>query len=133
MQTAFLHAHLMGARSAGSHKFPISAAGDQLDITERWHHAPATRRRFAELARGEVLLLHNWTLHRSETNTTDQPRRGFSVCYIDSATTTHQHATGAIPPARTGAVLGTTLPQTATKLHYCAPLTITIAPAVALR
>jgi len=34
----------------------------------------------------EVILLHNWTLHRSLTNTTEQPRRGFSVCYIDAET-----------------------------------------------
>ena len=35
---------------------------------------------------GEVVLLHNWTLHRSEVNTTNRPRRGCSVCYVDAAT-----------------------------------------------
>ena len=49
-------------------------------------HAPVEKRRFVLLKRGEVVVLHNWCLHRSETNFTDSPRRGFSVCYIDSAT-----------------------------------------------
>ena len=39
-----------------------------------------------ELDAGEVVLLHNWTLHRSGTNATDTPRRAFSVCYMDAAT-----------------------------------------------
>ena len=38
------------------------------------------------MEKGEVVLLHNWTLHRSETNSTNRPRRAFSVCYIDAAT-----------------------------------------------
>ena len=39
-----------------------------------------------ELQAGEVVLLHNWLLHSSDTNNTDLPRRAFSVCYIDAAT-----------------------------------------------
>ncbi len=42
--------------------------------------------KFLELEAGEVVLLHNWLLHRSDTNSTDQPRRGFSVCYMDGRT-----------------------------------------------
>jgi hypothetical protein len=57
-------------------------------VAERWAHAPAERRRFALLEKGEVLLLHNWCLHRSEVNRTPRARRGFSVCYIDAATST---------------------------------------------
>ena len=53
---------------------------------ERALHAPAEKRLYLEMERGEVVLLHNWTLHRSETNSTDRPRRAFSVCYIDAAT-----------------------------------------------
>ena len=41
---------------------------------------------FLELAAGEVALLHNWVLHSSDTNSTDQARRAFSVCYMDAAT-----------------------------------------------
>ena len=39
-----------------------------------------------ELKAGEVMLLHNWLLHRSGVNSTDGPRRGFSVCYMDGRT-----------------------------------------------
>jgi len=39
-----------------------------------------------ELEAGEVVLLHNWTLHSSSTNHTDIPRRAFSICYMDAAT-----------------------------------------------
>ena len=49
---------------------------------------------YLELEMGEVVLLHNWTLHRSEVNTTNRPRRGFSVCYIDAAT--RQVSTGRV-------------------------------------
>ena len=39
-----------------------------------------------ELQAGESVLLHNRLLHTSAINTTDHPRRAFSVCYIDGAT-----------------------------------------------
>lgn len=39
-----------------------------------------------ELEAGAVVLLHNWLLHRSDTNGTDIPRRAFSVCYMDGLT-----------------------------------------------
>ena len=35
---------------------------------------------------GEVILLHNHVWHRSLTNRTGAPRRGFTVCLIDGAT-----------------------------------------------
>lgn len=41
---------------------------------------------FLELEAGECALLHNWTLHRSDTNATDISRRAFSVCYMDART-----------------------------------------------
>jgi hypothetical protein len=41
---------------------------------------------YLELPAGEAVLLHNWLLHRSDTNTTATPRRAFSVCYLDSRT-----------------------------------------------
>ena len=68
------------------------------------------------LKRGEVIVLHNWMLRecrngrpvlltvaatltppflrtdRSEVNSTPNPRRGFSVCYIDAATSLHSVA-----------------------------------------
>ena len=39
-----------------------------------------------ELEAGEVVLLHNWTLHASGVNSTDKPRRAFSVCLMDAET-----------------------------------------------
>ena len=41
-----------------------------------------------ELAAGECVLLHNYLPHASEINTTEIPRRAFSVCYMDAATRT---------------------------------------------
>lgn len=35
---------------------------------------------------GEAYLLHNWLLHRSGVNPTDEPRMAFSVNYMDSRT-----------------------------------------------
>ncbi len=70
----------------GSHKSLIPREGDQLSAEERALHAPDEKRLYLELESGEVTLLHNWTLHRSETNSTNRPRRAFSVCYCDVAT-----------------------------------------------
>jgi hypothetical protein len=41
---------------------------------------------FLEMAPGEVVLLHNWLLHRSDKNHSAQSRRAFSVCYMDGRT-----------------------------------------------
>lgn len=70
----------------GSHHSMIPATGDLLSAGERALHAPDEQRLYLEMEKGEAVLLHNWTLHRSETNTTNRPRRAFSVCYIDAAT-----------------------------------------------
>ena len=71
---------------AGSHKSIIPQKGDLLSPEERAIHAPDSKRMYLKMEKGEVVLLHNWTLHRSEVNATNHPRRAFSVCYIDSAT-----------------------------------------------
>ena len=36
---------------------------------------------------GEVALFHNFLLHASDVNRSNAPRRAFSVCYMDAATT----------------------------------------------
>ena len=62
-------------------------SGEQRVELERQIAAdPAHRPLHLELAAGEAVLLHNWTLHRSGTNATAIPRRAFSVCYMDAAT-----------------------------------------------
>ena len=48
--------------------------------------APPARVVLLELAAGECALLHNYTLHASDVNCTDTPRRAFSVCYMDART-----------------------------------------------
>lgn len=42
---------------------------------------------FLELKAGEVVILHNFLLHRSDVNNSDIARRGFSVNYMDARTT----------------------------------------------
>ena len=56
-------------------------------------HAPAHRVVHLELAPGEGALLHNYTLHASDVNRTDIPRRAFSVCYMDARTVTNNGST----------------------------------------
>ena len=70
----------------GSHRSMIHADSDRLSDEEIPQYAPDDKRVYLELEQGEVVLLHNWTLHRSQPNTTDKPRRAFSVCYVDAAT-----------------------------------------------
>jgi ectoine hydroxylase-related dioxygenase (phytanoyl-CoA dioxygenase family) len=41
---------------------------------------------YLELEPGEVVLLHNYLLHASDTNRSSQSRRAFSVCYMEAAT-----------------------------------------------
>ena len=70
----------------GSHKSMVMLGRDLLEPDEIAVHAPVEKQMALEMARGEVVLLHNWTLHSSEPNKTDHPRRAFSTCYIDAAT-----------------------------------------------
>jgi hypothetical protein len=73
----------------GSHKLgrlnPDHPSG-YLDDTLTAQHCPDDEIVYMELAAGEAVLLHNWLLHRSDTNATDDARRGFSVCYMDAGT-----------------------------------------------
>ena len=69
-----------------SHTRAIPEKGDSLTPEEAAIHAPDEKRLYLEMEMGEVVLLHNFTLHQSDANTTDRPRRGFSVCYVDAAT-----------------------------------------------
>lgn len=52
---------------------------------------------YLELAPGESVLLHNWMLHASEINTTEIPRRAFSVCYMDGRTRSTREKAEAFP------------------------------------
>ena len=50
------------------------------------------KRMFLETDPGEVTLLHNWTLHGSDVNQTDIPRRAFSICYMHGRTNDQHHS-----------------------------------------
>jgi hypothetical protein len=73
----------------GSHKYGLinpSHTSGFLTAAQAAEFAPAERVEYLELEAGEAVLLHNWLLHRSDTNATDIPRRAFSVCYMDGRT-----------------------------------------------
>jgi hypothetical protein len=71
----------------GSHSLGLlSERGHTITPEQELEHCRPGRVVFLELAPGESALLHNWTLHRSDVNATDLPRRAFSVCYMDGRT-----------------------------------------------
>jgi hypothetical protein len=72
---------------SGSHKLGLlSKDGHTITPEQEKQYCPEDKIIYLELEPGEVVLLHNWLLHRSDVNRTDTPRRGFSVCYIDART-----------------------------------------------
>jgi len=73
----------------GSHKLGLinpSHGSGFLTPELAKQHAPQDKVVYLELKAGEVALLHNYTLHASDVNKTDIPRRAFSVCYMDART-----------------------------------------------
>ena len=59
-----------------------------LPEDEQDRYAPAEKVIELEAEAGEAILLHNFLLHCSGTNSTTAPRRAFSVTYIDAETRT---------------------------------------------
>ncbi len=71
----------------GSHKLGLlSKQGHTISKEHEEKYCPANKTVFLELKPGEVALMHNLLLHRSDVNNTDIPRRAFSVCYMDART-----------------------------------------------
>jgi hypothetical protein len=72
----------------GSHKELVNPEHGSGFLTEEMVTEMAKRADtvYLEMAAGEVVLLHNWMLHTSDVNRTQQSRRAFSVCYMDAAT-----------------------------------------------
>jgi hypothetical protein len=54
---------------------------EQQEEVEKNH-----KKSYLQLEPGEVALLHNWTLHRSDVNRSQTSRRAFSACYMDANT-----------------------------------------------
>ena len=71
----------------GSHRLGLLRPQGHVigEALEARHCRPGTSA-YMELQPGEAVLLHNWLLHRSDRNATDQARRGFSVCLMDAGT-----------------------------------------------
>ncbi len=71
----------------GSHKLGLlSQWGHTISAEQEAEHAKDADSIFLEAEAGEVILLHNWLLHRSGINTIERPRRAFSVCYMEGDT-----------------------------------------------
>lgn len=73
----------------GSHKYglinPEHGSGF-LKPEQVAKYCPREKVTYLELDAGEAVLLHNWLLHSSDVNSTDIPRRAFSVCYMAART-----------------------------------------------
>lgn len=71
-----------------SHKFVINPDHPGAFLTDEQVqiHCQESKRVFLEMKAGEAMLLNNYTLHASDINNTEQSRRAFSVCYMDSST-----------------------------------------------
>jgi hypothetical protein len=73
----------------GSHKFGLinpSHPSAFLNEEQVREHEAKSESIYLELEAGEAVLLHNWLLHRSDTNHSSISRRAFSVCYMDGRT-----------------------------------------------
>lgn len=72
---------------AGSHHQLLNPGDDSGFLTdqmvEQLDQADVT---FLEMQTGEVVLLHNHTVHSSGVNRTAHPRRAFSACYMHGST-----------------------------------------------
>jgi hypothetical protein len=82
----------------GSHKLGLlSEWGHTITEEQEAEYATNDKGVFLTAKAGEVILLHNWLLHRSGVNSTNQPRRAFSVCYMEGATQSTRNANRAFP------------------------------------
>jgi phytanoyl-CoA hydroxylase len=71
----------------GSHRLGLlSERGHTLTPEQEAAYGRDEDSLFLEAKAGEAYLLHNYLLHRSGVNATPEPRRAFSVVYMDAAT-----------------------------------------------
>ena len=71
----------------GSHHLGLlSPRGSTLSDDLAQQSCPPGAQRFLAARKGEMLLLHNWTIHRSGVNTSTRPRRAFTTCLMDGRT-----------------------------------------------
>ena len=72
----------------GSNQYGIINQRHWLKPEDQARYAPAEAVIDLEAEAGEAILLHNFLLHRSGTNSTASARRAFSVTYMDAETRT---------------------------------------------
>ena len=71
----------------GSHKLGLlSEMGHTITPEQEAAYCGDEKSEYLEVKAGEAILLDNLMLHRSGVNTRDEPRRAFSVCYMDAVT-----------------------------------------------
>lgn len=71
----------------GSHRLGLlSANGSTVAADVVPEHCPVEQVLPLELEAGHAVLMHNWLIHRSGVNTSNQPRRAFTACYMDGRT-----------------------------------------------
>jgi len=70
----------------GSHKLGILNEGHYTSEEDQAKYCKDEDVVDLEVEAGEAVLIHNWLLHRSGLNKTDQSRRAFSVAYMDADT-----------------------------------------------
>lgn len=71
----------------GSHRLGLlSTVGSTVSDEDVKIHCPAERVAPLEVPSGHAILLHNWLIHRSGVNPTEQPRRAFTMCCMDART-----------------------------------------------
>ncbi|MET1079386.1 MAG: phytanoyl-CoA dioxygenase family protein [Pseudomonas sp.] len=71
----------------GSHRLGLlSAHGSTLGAEDVQRHCPPERALPLEVEAGHAVLMHNWLIHRSGVNPSNQPRRAFTACYMDGRT-----------------------------------------------
>ena len=70
----------------GSHRLGILNEGHYTSKEDQVAYCSPDRIIDLEVAAGEAVLIHNWVLHRSGVNKTGNPRRAFSIAYMDATT-----------------------------------------------
>jgi hypothetical protein len=69
-----------------SHLHGQIGSGHMITPEEEARYAPPGSSLLVELKAGESIVFHNALLHRSGVNTTNQPRRAFSACFMHGDT-----------------------------------------------
>lgn len=85
---------IRGSHKVGAVPFgPTSAEEPTLTPEQQLQYAPEEERVELHMEAGEVVLLHNMLLHKSDLNSSGQPRRAFSTWYTSHRPGTEHFAT----------------------------------------